>query len=84
MGSLYTSILPNIICRDVCNAFDRSKAPIMYLCNAVTQPGETDYFTVGDHVEMLNRYLNKRHIDVVIASNSVIAKDIVTRLDITV
>ena len=81
MGSLYTSILPNIICRDVCNAFDRSKAPIMYLCNAVTQPGETDYFTVGDHVEMLNRYLNKRHIDVVIASNSVIAKDIVKKYE---
>lgn len=81
MGSLYTSILPNIICKDVCSAFNRTKAPIMYLCNAVTQPGETDYFTVGDHVEMLNRYLDQRHIDVVIASNSIIDKDIVKKYE---
>ena len=46
MGSLYTSILPNIICTDVKEALDSAKAPIMYLCNAVTQPGETDNFTV--------------------------------------
>ncbi len=81
MGSLYTSILPNIICKDVCSAFNRTKAPIMYLCNAVTQPGETDYFTVGDHVEMLNRYLDRRHIDVVIASNSIIDKNIVKKYE---
>lgn len=81
MGSLYTSILPNIICRDVCNALNRAKAPIMYLCNAVTQPGETDHFTVGDHVEMLNRYLDKRHIDVVIASNSIIDSNIVKKYE---
>ena len=74
MGSLYTSILPNIICRDVCNALNRAKAPIMYLCNAVTQPGETDHFTVGDHVEMLNRYLGLELIEdvlVVVDDNTI-------------
>ena len=60
MGSLYTSILPNIICKEVKKALDKSTAPIMYLCNIVTQPGETDDFTVGDHVKLLNRYLNKK------------------------
>mgnify|MGYP003290558773 CR=1 FL=1 len=70
MGSLYTSILPNIICTDVKAALNNSTAPIMYLCNAVTQPGETDNFTVGNHVELLNKYLDNRHIDVVIASNT--------------
>ena len=70
MGSLYTSILPNIICKDVQNALIEAKAPIMYLCNSVTQPGETDDFTVGDHINMLNKHLKTRKIDVVIASNS--------------
>ena len=69
MGSLYTSILPNIICKQVKEALDCSKAPIMYLCNIVTQPGETDNFTVGDHVKLLNRYLDNKKVDVVIANS---------------
>jgi uncharacterized cofD-like protein len=74
MGSLYTSILPNIICKDVKKALDKSTAPIMYLCNIVTQPGETDDFTVGDHVKLLNRYLNNKKVDVVIANNEKIGE----------
>ncbi len=76
MGSLYTSILPNIICNEVKMAIEDSKAPTMYLCNVVTQPGETDKFTVGDHVELLNRYLEFNKLDVVIASNTKIDKKI--------
>ena len=74
MGSLYTSILPNIICKQVQEALDNSDAPIMYLCNIVTQPGETDNFTVGDHVKLLNRYLNHRKVDVVIANSKEVGK----------
>ena len=74
MGSLYTSILPNIICKSVQEALDRSKAPIMYLCNIVTQPGETDNFTVSDHVKLLNKYLNHKKVDVVIANNKEIGE----------
>ena len=70
MGSLYTSVLPNIICKEVEEVLNESKAPIMYTCNIVTQPGETDNFTVGDHVKLLNRYLDKKKVDVVIASNT--------------
>ena len=76
MGSLYTSVLPNIICKEVQDAIVESSAPTMYLCNVVTQPGETDKFTVGDHVELLNRYLEKNKLDVVIASNTKIDKKI--------
>ena len=79
MGSLYTSLLPNIICRRVLDAIDKSNSPIMYICNAMTQPGETDDFTVGDHIELINNYLNKRKIDVVIASNSKIDEKIVKK-----
>lgn len=74
MGSLYTSILPNIICREVKAVLAKTKAPIMYLCNIVTQPGETDEFTVGDHVKLLNRYLNNKKVDVVIANNEKIGE----------
>ena len=44
----------------------------MYVCNIMTQPGETDNFKVSDHVNKLNEYLGKRKIDVVIANNGTI------------
>ena len=81
MGSLYTSILPNIICKQVKKALNDTNAPIMYLCNAVTQPGETDNFTVSDHVKLLNKYLDKRKVDVVIASNTKIKKKIAEKYE---
>lgn len=81
MGSLYTSILPNIICNEVKKAFDESTAPIMYLSNIVTQPGETDGFTVGDHVKLLNRYLNKKKVDVVIANNKKVEEEMAKRYE---
>ena len=81
MGSLYTSILPNIICSEVKESLNKAKAPIMYLCNAVTQPGETDNYSVGDHVELLNKYLDAKKIDVVIASNTKIDKKIAKKYE---
>lgn len=76
MGSLYTSILPNVICKEIKEALNKANAPIMYLCNAVTQPGETDGFTVSDHIKLINKYLDKKKISVVIASNTKINKKI--------
>ena len=72
MGSLFTSIIPNLICDEIVDALFESKAKIMYTCNIVTQPGETDGFSVTDHVNMLNKYLKKRKVDVVIANNGYI------------
>lgn len=72
MGSLFTSIIPNLICDEIVDALFESKAKIMYTCNIVTQPGETDDFSVTDHVNMLNKYLKKRKVDVVIANNGYI------------
>lgn len=79
MGSLYTSILPHIISKEIKKAIKSSKAKKMYICNAVTQPGETDNFTVSDHIKLLNHYLGKNVIDVVIASDSKISDDIVKK-----
>ena len=79
MGSLYTSIIPNLICKDIINEIDNSKAKIIYACNMMTQPGETDDFTVFNHIEVLNRYLGKRKVDMVIANNGKIDSDIVLK-----
>ena len=79
MGSLFTSILPNLICKDVIKEIDKSKAKIVYVCNIMTQPGETDNFKVSNHVSLLNKYLGKRKIDVVIANNGQIDKNVIEK-----
>ena len=81
MGSLYTSLLPNIICKQVQEELKLSSAPIVYLCNAVTQPGETDNFTVSDHVKLINKYLKEKKVDIVIASNTKIDKKIAKKYE---
>ena len=81
MGSLYTSVLPNVMCKEVKAVLKEAKAPIMYLCNVVTQPGETDDFTVSDHVKLLNRYLDKKKVDAVIASNTKLDKEIAKKYE---
>ena len=81
MGSLFTSIIPNLICDEILAAMARSKGKIMYVCNMVTQPGETDDFKVSDHVKLLNQYLGKRKVDVVIANNGEIDEDMAKRYE---
>ncbi len=78
-GSLYTSILPHLIVPEIKEAIKNSDAPIMYVSNLVTQPGETDGYTVGDHIKKLNEHLNKRKVDIVIANNADIDKKIVQK-----
>lgn len=75
-GSLYTSILPHLLVEDVVEAIERSSAPILYVCNMVTQPGETDRYNVSDHLHVLNSYLRNRKVDIVIANNSEIDDDV--------
>ena len=67
-GSLFTSILPNLMIRDVAHAVCRSKAEVVYICNIMTQKGETDHFTDADHVRVLNRHLGKDFIDTVLVN----------------
>jgi len=79
VGSLYTSIIPNIIPKEMKEALKHSKAKIMYVCNIMTQPGETDKYKVSDHVNKLNEYLDERKIDVVIANKGKIEPNIITK-----
>ena len=78
-GSLLTSIIPNIIIEDVVKAIRESKAPKLYICNLVTQPGETDDFKVSDHVKLLNEYLGEGTINMVLANNVEIPQDLVLK-----
>ena len=78
-GSLYTSILPHLIAKDVTSALEETKAPLMYISNLVTQPGETDDYSVGDHIGVLNRYLVNRQIDAVVANNAEIDEAIIEK-----
>ena len=75
MGSLFTSIIPNLLIDEVVKQMENSKAKIMYVCNMMTQPGETDDFTVTDHVKTLNEYLGKRNIDLVLANTGTIDEE---------
>ena len=75
-GSLFTSILPHLIVPDVVEAIAESAAPILYVCNLVTQPGETDGYTVGDHVRVLDDYLCRRRVDAVLVNNAPLREDV--------
>lgn len=71
MGSIYTSIIPNLICKEIIREIDNSKAKILYVCNMMTQPGETDGFKVSNHINLLNKYLGRRKINAVIANSKI-------------
>ncbi|SFE24875.1 gluconeogenesis factor YvcK family protein [Peptostreptococcus sp. D1] len=68
-GSLYTSILPNILVDGVVDALSSSTAPKIYICNIMTQPGETDGKDVVDHVKVLVEHSGVNFIDYVIVNN---------------
>jgi uncharacterized cofD-like protein len=69
-GSLYTSILPNLIVEDIAQAIRVSQAVKMYICNVATQVGETDHFTVGDHVQALQDHVGKDLFHYVLANDN--------------
>jgi len=62
-GSLYTSVIPNLLVGGVSEAIRRTRAVRLYVCNLMTQPGETDGYSGGDHVTVLRRYLKGARID---------------------
>lgn len=76
IGSLYTSILPNIIIPEIRDAINETEAKIIYYCNAMTQPGETDEYDMEAHVEaLLNHGVNA--IDAVVFANDVVPENII-------
>lgn len=76
-GSLLTSIAPHLINKSLVKAINNAKAPKMYICNLFTQPGETDNYAVSNHIRTLENYLGNKGIDVVIANNNMLNKELV-------
>lgn len=74
-GSLFTSILPNLMISNVGEAVKKTKAEVVYICNIMTQKGETDHFTDADHVRVLNRHLGEQFIDTVLVNIQPVPKD---------
>jgi uncharacterized cofD-like protein len=68
-GSLYTSILPNLLVGGIAEALQRARGLKVYVCNVATQPGETDGFDVADHVRALERHVGPGLFDIVLAND---------------
>ena len=69
-GSLYTSILPNLLIPGIAAAIRSTIAPVVYVCNIATQPGETDGYSVADHAGTITRYAG-HCLDIVVANDNV-------------
>ena len=76
IGSLYTSVIPNLLDEKVREVLLKSKAKKMYVCNIMTEHGETDGFYVSDCIKQINHYIADNFIDVVIANNGIVSDDI--------
>jgi uncharacterized cofD-like protein len=68
-GSLYTSILPPLLVARVAQAIDQASATKIFICNLMTQPGETDGYTARQHLETVKRYAPEIHFDYTIVNN---------------
>lgn len=68
-GSLYTSILPNLLVADLLSAIEASKALKVFICNIASQAGETDSYTCYDHLAALESHTDKNLIELVIAND---------------
>ena len=77
IGSVYTSILPNLIIPEIKEALEKSKAKVVYYCNAMTQPGETDGYSMEDHVEAFRHHGSD--VDMVVMADDRIPDEILKR-----
>lgn len=69
-GSLYTSLLPNLLVQDLLGAIRSSRAVKVYVCNLATQSGETDLFSCSDHVRALEEHVGRHVFDVLLCNSN--------------
>ena len=65
-GSLYTSVIPNLLVPEILEAIAKAKIPRIYICNIMTQPGETEGYSVSDHIRAIDRVCGQRLFDAVL------------------
>jgi uncharacterized cofD-like protein len=68
-GSLFTSILPNLLVPDLIAAVQASRALKLYICNVATQLGETEGYSCEDHIKVLNSHVGEAIFDIVVVNN---------------
>ncbi|MCM3279708.1 YvcK family protein [Exiguobacterium sp. MER 193] len=78
-GSLYTSIIPNLLISAVREAIICSKVPVVYICNVMTQPGETKGYDAMKHLKVIESYLGKASIDTIVVNNEPIEEEYLER-----
>ena len=78
-GSLYTSILPNLLIPEIAQAIGKSKAARVYVANIMTQPGETSGYALADHLRAIQRHTSRRVIDWVVANRQPISSEVARR-----
>ena len=78
-GSLYTSILPNLLVSGVAEAIENSRATRVYVANLMTQPGETDGYSLADHVRVIYGHTRRKLFDWVVASNQLVSPEVAQR-----
>jgi uncharacterized cofD-like protein len=67
-GSLYTSVIPNLLVPDIREALARTKVPRIYVCNIMTEPGETTGYTVADHIRAIDKICGQPLFDAVLVN----------------
>jgi uncharacterized cofD-like protein len=78
-GSLYTSILPNLLIPEIARAIAKSRAPRVYVANLMTQPGETAGYALADHLRAIQKHVPRRVIDWVVANRQPVSPDVARR-----
>lgn len=75
-GSLYTSVIPNLLVGGIAESIEKSKAAKIYVCNIMTQPGETQEYTVSDHIKALYGHSKEGLVDYCIVNNAPIPDEL--------
>lgn len=78
-GSLYTSIIPNLVISKVADKLKESEAKKIYVCNVMTQHGETDNYKVSDHIKAINKHVGDNIFDIVIANSRRFDEDVLEK-----
>lgn len=81
-GSLYTSVIPNLLIEEIANEIAQSSAKKIYVCNIMTQPGETDNYSVSDHIKALMQHANSNCIIDAVLVNDCIPENLAKKYEL--
>ena len=79
IGSLYTSIMPNLIIDEIRNELIANPCRKVYFCNAMSQPGETDHYSLEDHVNAILHHAYADAVDIVVTNNNTFSKEMLDK-----